>query len=273
MFPADICRQTPRFKRVKVAPDIKVEPDPEIQDVKAEQTPAAFGPPSPEISCPASSEASRSPSPESSCPPSPAASCSSPPEAACPPSHELSCSSPPHACCPSSPEASHASSSEPPEIEAEEAEDEHTQEASCPSSPESYCSSPPELPETTTDVTPQPKCRFCQEPAVLNFTSDLNELNAGRPYFVCPLCPWGYQWVCWADERGVSTVNPCCECKGEVPSRLDVIGKVGKFGRGFWTCEKGKCDYYSENLDGEPGVSFDGGFYPRFRGGKRKHCD
>ena len=56
--------------------------------------------------------------------------------------------------------------------------------------------------------------------------------------------------------------NPHCDC--EQPSRLDIIGqsKGPKAGRAFWTCVTGRCGFYSENEDGKPGMSDDGGFYP-----------
>ncbi|KAH8753543.1 hypothetical protein F5883DRAFT_574569 [Diaporthe sp. PMI_573] len=119
------------------------------------------------------------------------------------------------------------------------------------------------LPEYEIQVRPrQPRCRICNEVAVRMTTSELNRTNAGRPYYICPSCPWGYQWVCWADTKGVSMGNPPCDC--EVPSRLDTIGqsKPAKAGRAFWTCVTGNCDYYSEHMDGTPGVDYDGGFYP-----------
>lgn len=108
----------------------------------------------------------------------------------------------------------------------------------------------------------QPRCRNCDELAIRLIASPLNPTNGGRPYYICPLCPWDYRWVCWADSKGVRGGNPRCDCK--VPSRLDIIGrsKPAKAGRAFWTCEKGICDYYSEHMDGTPGVSYDGGFYP-----------
>lgn len=136
-------------------------------------------------------------------------------------------------------------------------------QASC-SSPSS---SPPifvlALPEYEVQIRPrQPRCRTCKEVAVRMVTSSLNPNNAGRPYYVCPSCPWADRWVCWADVKGMGFENPPCDCG--VPSRLDVNdpNKVSKEGRGFWTCVTGRCDYYSENEDGTPGVSYDGGFSP-----------
>lgn len=107
----------------------------------------------------------------------------------------------------------------------------------------------------------QPTCRNCNEVAVRKFASPLNPINAGRPYYICPSCPWEDRWVCWEDTKGLSASNPPCDC--EEPSRLDVIGKRKgpKAGMGFWSCAAGKCWYYSENQDGTPGVSYDGGFY------------
>ncbi|KAI3394188.1 hypothetical protein diail_3143 [Diaporthe ilicicola] len=110
-----------------------------------------------------------------------------------------------------------------------------------------------------------PTCNNCGETATRKVASSLSLINAGRPYYICPLCPWDYRWVCWADDIGVSVENPPCDCEPEVPSRLDVIGrrKGPKAGRGFWSCVTGNCGYYSENVDGTPGVSYDGGFYPK----------
>lgn len=134
------------------------------------------------------------------------------------------------------------------------------------------CSSPPSssppisvltLPEYEIQIRPrQPTCHSCDEVAVRMVTGPLNKNNAGRPYYICPSCPREYRWVCWADTKGVSMGNPMCDC--DQPSRLDVIGqnKPLKVGRGFWTCVTGRCGFYSENEDGTPGVSLDGGFYP-----------
>lgn len=119
------------------------------------------------------------------------------------------------------------------------------------------------LPEFKTPIRPrQPTCRICDRVAIRKFASPLNTKNAGRPYYICPSCPWEDRWVCWEDTKGVSAYNPLCDC--EEPSRLDIIGKSKgvKAGKGFWTCVTGKCWYYSENEDGTPGVSYDGGFYP-----------
>lgn len=141
---------------------------------------------------------------------------------------------------------------------------EPSSQASCSSSP---TSSPPifllTLPEYEIQIRPrQPTCHTCKEVAIRLVTSSLNSINAGRPYYICPSCPRECRWVCWADTKGIAGGNPPCDC--EQPSRLDIIGKSnkGKAGRGFWTCVTGKCEYYSENDDGTPGVSFDGGFYP-----------
>lgn len=107
-----------------------------------------------------------------------------------------------------------------------------------------------------------PKCHACGKASVLEYASPLNTIHGGRPYYICPWCPWGCRWVCWADSKGLHEENPLCDCKE--PSRLDIIGqsKPAKKERGFWTCKEGKCGYYSENRDGKPGVSPDGGFYP-----------
>ncbi|KUI71890.1 hypothetical protein VM1G_08057 [Cytospora mali] len=109
----------------------------------------------------------------------------------------------------------------------------------------------------------QPRCKNCNQPAVLHVTSPCNPNgNAGRPYFVCPTCPGDKRWVSWADTRGIHFDNPMCNCG--LPSRLGRIGwaKGVKSGRGFWSCGTGTCDYYSEDRNGEPGTSPEG-FRPR----------
>lgn len=108
----------------------------------------------------------------------------------------------------------------------------------------------------------QPTCHNCGQVATRKVASSFNTNNPGRAYYICPSCPWDCRWVCWADSRGVSAHNPPCYC--EVPSRLDIIGphKGVKAGRAFWACVRGRCWYYSENEEGTPGVSHDGGFYP-----------
>lgn len=119
------------------------------------------------------------------------------------------------------------------------------------------------LPEYEIRVHPrQPTCQNCDQPAIRKLASPLNTNNAGRPYYICPSCPWDFRWVCWADTKGMAMENPPCDC--DLPSRLDIIGqhKGEKAGRAFWTCVTGNCGYYSENMDGTRGVSDDGGFYP-----------
>lgn len=298
----------PDIEAQGLRPEVEQAPEPSSpssSEVSYPPSPDASCPPSPaascssppEASCPASPKKSRASSPE---PPNveveeaedentPEASCDSSPESSRPPSPDDSHASlpetanvkfeeaedenTPESSCPSSPEDSHASSPEPPDIKLEEEEDEHTPEAACESSPESSCPSWPELPEIKTEVPDPPKCRYCKETAVLMYTSFLNEHNADRPYFVCPRGSCR-QWVCWADQEGIGTGNPRCDCKDQAPSRLDIIVRnKTKFGRGFWTCARGQCDFYSENERGKPGVSFEGGFYPRGRDGKRKYCD
>ncbi|KAG8158107.1 hypothetical protein KVR01_011868 [Diaporthe batatas] len=255
LFTAAMLRAGPRIKRIKLDPGIKDEPDIKAQDVKSERTPEPSSPPS--------SEASYPPSPDASCPPSPADSCSSPP---------------PEASCPSPPEASRASSLEAAEVEHGEAEEEEEddeegeeedeeeegeEEDSCPCSPEPSCRSPsPKPTKVITEFTREAECYICEVPAVLRYVGDDNKINAGRPYLVY--------------ARGIYAENPLCECEGRVASRLEIICKKdkGKFGMGFWTCATGRCDYYSENPRGEPGVRFYGGFYPRLSdGNKRIHAD
>lgn len=119
------------------------------------------------------------------------------------------------------------------------------------------------FPEWEIHVYPrQPTCHNCNRPAVrMSTSSDNQNGNAGRPYFICPACQWEKRWVCWADTRGIEESNPRCGC-GQ-PSRQDRIGsgKGRKSGKGFWTCVTGSCEYYSENVDGTPGISVEG-FYP-----------
>lgn len=104
-----------------------------------------------------------------------------------------------------------------------------------------------------------PTCRTCNQPAIRRYTCSWNPNgNAGRPYFACATCQWNDRWVCWADTKGISANNPRCGCG--LPCRQDRIGveKREKKGRGFWTCILGKCEFYSESIDGTPGSSVDG---------------
>ena len=113
-------------------------------------------------------------------------------------------------------------------------------------------------------------CRCCYEPATYRITKPDNENgNAGRPYWVCTnkLCyatmksKYEDGWVSWADGKGVDDENPVCYCGA--PSRQDKICKdEGKKGLGFWTCAEGKCDYYSEDLDGVPNAEVTVAFWP-----------
>lgn len=71
--------------------------------------------------------------------------------------------------------------------------------------------------------------------------------NAGRPYKLCLYCD---DWICWGDNVGILAGNPKCFC--EKPSRQDRMGMKSKRpGWGFWTCARGECDFYSDDLYGK----------------------
>ena len=95
-------------------------------------------------------------------------------------------------------------------------------------------------------------CKECDGPAHKAIVQPDNvNGNAGRPYYVCknPKCE---AWVTWDDDKGMYVDNPQCKCGA--PSREDMKGKEAKakkvLGQGFWTCATGRCDYYSEDVEG-----------------------
>ncbi|KAK3385957.1 hypothetical protein B0H63DRAFT_560439 [Podospora didyma] len=94
-----------------------------------------------------------------------------------------------------------------------------------------------------------PPCHNCNHTSTHHVTATGNPNgNAGRPYYICPICRYDDRWVTWADTRGVSLYNPHCHC--HQPSRAERIG-AGKPRAGmlFFSCAVGACQFYMEQFD------------------------
>ncbi|KAJ5505569.1 hypothetical protein N7453_004526 [Penicillium expansum] len=91
-----------------------------------------------------------------------------------------------------------------------------------------------------------PRCLECRDDGIRRIVNDNNPNgNAGRPYYRCYPCD---RFICFDDQRGISSANPLCDCG--LYSRRQMAGVGKQVPRGLhYVCARGGCYFYELMLD------------------------